>query len=119
MDVKKGHSMPTIANVIPFPSQPDPSPGSIAIAEGILDAGYGPEKIPWVVEGFRHAAELEQEITTAMAALQSVPARAPFPVMTPAETEEFWAAVEMLRAGRALREASAAGSAAILAAVPS
>jgi hypothetical protein len=47
------------------------------------------------------------------------PQPAPFPVMTPAELAEFWAAVQMLRAERARHEPAAAGSAAILAAVPS
>lgn len=44
------------------------------------------------------------------------PAPAPFPEMNARELAEFRAAVQMLRAERALREASAAGSAAILAA---
>lgn len=56
----------------PFPEmnpaeQPVPSPGSTAIAEGILSAGYGPEKIADIVEGFREAPALEREIAAAMA----------------------------------------------------
>lgn len=108
--------MPTIANVIPFPSKPDP--GSVAIAAGILAAGCGPEEIPYLVAGFRHAAELEQEISTAMTALQAAPAHVPFPEMTRAELAEFRGAVTRLRTERALYESAAAGSAAILAAVP-
>lgn len=46
----------------------------------------------------------------------SQPQPAPFPEMSPAELAEFWEAVAMLRAERALWEASASGSAAILAA---
>lgn len=75
MDVKKGHSMPTIANVIPLPPQPAPSRSSIAIAEGILSAGCGPEEIPWLVAGFEQAAELEREIRTALAAMSPLEAQ--------------------------------------------
>lgn len=58
------------ATIHPLPvTQPAPSPGSTAIARGILSAGCGPEEIPWLVAGFRHAAELEQEIAAAMATL--------------------------------------------------
>jgi len=50
---------------------------------------------------------------------QPVPKPAPFPAMNARELAEFWAAVQMLRAERALHESAAAGSASILAAVPS
>lgn len=61
------------ATIHPLPvtqPHPIPYPGSIAIAEGILSAGYGPEKIPWVVAGFREAGALSREIATAMATLE-------------------------------------------------
>lgn len=55
--------------------QPAPSPGCTAIARGILAAGCGPEEIPWLVAGFEQAAELEQEIRTALAAMTPLEAQ--------------------------------------------
>lgn len=57
------------ATIHPLPVNP-PHAGSVAIAEGILAAGCGPEEIPWLVAGFKQAGALSREIAAAMATLE-------------------------------------------------
>jgi hypothetical protein len=63
--------MPATIHHLPV-TQPHPAPSrwATAIATATLKAGCGPEKARSLVAGFEHAAELERDIVSAMAALR-------------------------------------------------